>query len=659
MNDVFAFDTETAKGKAILITYAVWSGFDPKHGHEADTYSREPKSKKDIVRFLANMAKDHNTGWCFNIDYDVCALLKWFSYDEITKIYLGETVKLDRNLSVSYIPRKCFTVEFLDKDEKGNLHTYICKIFDLYQYYVSSLNNASKKYLKEKKKDLPKKIITNLHLKTVYKKNRRKIIEYAEKDAWLTWMLAERFMRMLKESGVNVKTFYSGGSIAMRHIKKFVKIPQIHDEKIKEFVKRGYFGGRVEFINRGKMKNISLYDINSAYPYAISRLKRIKKLRFENQISKNADYFFVECDFELYGNIKISPFAYRDKIVKYPFGKFENIVLDNYTFNNCKPYFKNLKIKTVLNVYCKKNDFLFKKIVHKLYAERQKGEAQNYIYKLILNAFYGKLAQKDRSLLKLDEKQTLNLLTKNYRKDGGKRFFEKYIKKICPSCYKKGNVQKECKSYCCITYRKRYSNYLKKFSIVQTNEGFYQDKKQNSNFSNIIYASLITAYIRNMMFEVAKETGFKNIVGFMTDCIFSKKPIPKKYIDKNKKIKTLGKFSLKTKSWLYVIGTGIYQHKYESKFRGYSLKKSLIEIVKKGKKKNIIGIKSIQRIGLGQTLLHWNEIKDFNILKDTEKRMDLNFDSKRNWEQLFSTFGESLRKEITSKPLFINGNTEK
>ena len=58
-----------------------------------------------------------------------------------------------------------------------------------------------------------------------------------------------------------------------------VKIPFFKElpYDLQEFAWNSYFGGRFEIIQRGFIGKAWIYDINSAYPYALSKIPDITK----------------------------------------------------------------------------------------------------------------------------------------------------------------------------------------------------------------------------------------------------------------------------------------------------------------------------------------------------------------------------------------------
>lgn len=344
VKDFFAFDTETDKGKAFIISVA-----------GKGVYTYKTTKAEHITEFLKDVIKKRwgNIGWCYNLDYDVIAILKYYGDDIITRLYLTKEIVIE-GITISYVPRK-----FLTLKSKGKT----VYIFELMQYFNMSLDRAGEKYLGKRKKEIGgKKAKQNIF--ALYKLNPDKIIEYCEKDAELTVELAEKLESMLQVSGIDVSKYYSCGYLAKQYLKKHgVRFNPLTNEKIIEFVRPAYFGGRIEFMRRGAFKRVYQYDINSAYPYAITKLEQIIGYKFSDKIDPEAKYYFVDCIVNIPEKTHFSPLAYRNKqgLITYPTGVI-SITLDNITFNTLKKQRMITKINKVLNVYTN-GEKPFKKLV--------------------------------------------------------------------------------------------------------------------------------------------------------------------------------------------------------------------------------------------------------------------------------------------------------
>lgn len=583
--EIFSFDTETRNGGAFICsTYGKG---------KAKTF--KIKSEADVTDFMYRLIDKEfgNVGFAYNLDYDVIALLKYYGDLQILRLYLEKEITI-KDMKIGYIPKKFL---YIQRNKK------IVYVFELMQYFNMSLDKAGEIYLGERKDDFTKAEKKRIY--SIYKKNPKRVIKYCEQDARLTTRLAEKLDTMVSDFGLSIQKYYSCGYIAKQYLKsKDIKYPPLRDEKIIEMVKPAYFGGRIEFTQRGYFKSLYQYDINSAYPFACAKLENIINCRRLNFIDKTAKYFFADCEIEIKRR-DISPLAYRDKnLIVYPSGKIRQRI-DNFTYDTLKKEGSIIKVYDVLNVYTDGTK-PFERMINTLYKRRMVcKEDEKYIIKIILNSLYGKFAEKRKDYIKIEEEEALILMDKALTKNLGSR-------------------------------------------VLDTEIGYYVRQIEYSKHSNLMYASLITSYIRNYLYDVIKEMGTDNVIGTMTDCIFSKTKLPIQYISEKKEI---GKFSLKEKSECYIVGSGVYCSDSGSKLRGYNLKANLITMAKENRYADVLRIKSTERKGMGKLVVQGIDIMQLNEISDAEKVLNLNFDVKREWYGGFKNFGESLTTSIQSNTI--------
>ena len=178
------------------------------------------------------------------------------------------------------------------------------------------------------------------------------------------------------------------------HIPKFDDIPY----KVQDIAWKSYYGGRFEILKRGFIGVGHLYDINSAYPFALSQIPDLTKGKWikRKSIHKNSKlgFFKIECDIP---DCKyIPPFAFRNnnKII-FSAGKFVTYCTLK-ELQACKE-----KLYRILEGYQFITDssiYLYRKFISELYKKRMELKEKNNLLqlplKVILNSIYGKTAQR-------------------------------------------------------------------------------------------------------------------------------------------------------------------------------------------------------------------------------------------------------------------------
>lgn len=653
------FDTETQDGKAFLCcTY---------DGKESKDYLIN--SKQDAIDFFNDFHSSTRLAFCYNLDYDASALLKYFGQDALIKLYLGQSIIVG-NLKIRYIPRKCLYItkykneikkekipfgaeenpkdieEFNRKrsDTQGTIYVY-----DIWQFFQMPLNKASQKYLGEKKHDVSKKWMKTLKKYFLNPRHTSRIIKYCRQDARLTWLLSKKFLSMLVDAGITSEEkadkgrYYSAGYIAKKYIKSKVNVPYINDPDVVNFMEPAYFGGRIEVMRRGYFDKAYQVDMNSAYPFALANLKKIYHHSFSNKVDSSADYFFADCEFTMKKDY-ILPVPLRFDIWKYPHGT-ARATIDNRTFNNIIKAGGTInKVHQSLNVYCE-NTFPFKATVERLYAQRSKSEAHKYIFKMLLTAYTGKLNEKKSSTRMVPQHEEAKVLQNLNQYNNSLDSFEHDVQNNCPTCFYLGKVQGKCKNPVCIEYRKEFRWVRKPLDIYYLGKNMFENKKYLANGTNVIYAGLVTSTIRNAVYEKGHALG-EDLIGFLTDGILSRVPVKGTG-------NGLGEFSKKYEGWLYLLGSGIYQTSEGTKFRGFNSEHNLLELSDKFSKTDHMEIPSLSRVGMGRAVGSPEKFSQFNMLLDKKPKLNVNFDRNRLWGTPFKNYGEALKGNINSEPICI------
>lgn len=565
--NIIGLDTETIKGYARLICLSDGRVF-------------KIKNKQDVIKFFEGFSQENFIA--FNADYDIQALLKYFPNYLLEKLMLG--------ISTAYGRKKLFYIK--DKFLKFGSNY----IFDCMQFFHTSLDKASKKYLNKKKGEVD---VKNLDEKSIYSD---KIINYCINDAVLCLELFNYFQISLPKSVVDCRPF-SSASYSQDYFKKEIK-NSLPSRKVNDIFHKAYRGGRFEVLKRGYFKNVFLYDINSAYPDELCKLKEFS----ENTKLKCIPKYFKEADYSVYKlkvSIKreyLSPLVYPIGIrLIYPVGEYE-IWVTKSEFEELEKY-EVQKILFGLHIFidegCQKS-FPFKKKMDWLYSMKKKSDNKE-AYKVILNGLYGKLAQ--RILKYVTEKQFNSF-------KGTEELIDSYVDW-------EGN------------------------KYVQ-----FEDMRK----SNFIYASEITAQCRMKMYRTAMEKPEKIIV-IATDSIISEEELDVPLSDK------MGDWHYEKWDELYLIGCGVYFYrkgeKWFSKNRGYKIegdrvKERIDKILRSSQEK--VGYTVSSKLTIRQARIRHTEWLA-NIIGTEEKYVYINMDRKRIWDREWSSGQDILRGNIESRPI--------
>lgn len=355
----------------------------------------------------------------FAIHFDIQHWIKDLSDDKIIRLLNNEEITF-YGYKLRYITKK-----FLIITKKGK-RVYIYDISSFFQSSLLktieqmnlSLTNHEKEYL-EKGKSLRGENFKSMDV--------LEIIEYNKIECIVTERIADKLKDILLNAKMNSNSisfnlfparFYGAGAVAKK-VLKILNFGVISNneknlsEKIKKFIYSSYYGGRAEIFKIGSFKNVYKYDINSAYPFVLSKLKKIKNYKIKKINKEFSNYNFIDeniyyietdfrnCDNELIG---VLPFRRKDGYIIYP-----QRVRGNYFGIECKYLndlvkkckFGSFKIYSVLEINYSEELLFEEGFIENIYKKRlelkEKNDASQIAYKLILNSLYGKLAQQTGS----------------------------------------------------------------------------------------------------------------------------------------------------------------------------------------------------------------------------------------------------------------------
>jgi len=240
-----------------------------------------------------------------------------------------------------------------------------------------------------------------------YKKNRTAVRQYCIWDCKLTKELSQHWIEMV----VKAFDFYparwiSPGYLAEKVlINHGIKVPFFKDlpYDLQEFAFNSYFGGRFEIIQRGFIGKAWLYDINSAYPHALSKMPDILKGTWRSglkSINNKAllGFFLIEVRYDVCEYLP--SFAFRrvtqnNDLVCFPSGNFVTYT----TLEELKSVDKNnYKILDSWQYFDDNPAYPFRDFIQKHYDKRmqlkKQGNPLELPIKIILNSIYGKMGQK-------------------------------------------------------------------------------------------------------------------------------------------------------------------------------------------------------------------------------------------------------------------------
>jgi DNA polymerase type B, organellar and viral len=327
----------------------------------------------------------------YNLKYDSGAILFHLTNEEKQELWIRNTVRHGA-YRITYIPHKNLTIA------KGK---YRVKIWDIAQFFRSSLDHAAEKYLHKNKICVGSKDFTRHQTRN--RKKLARIIRYCIRDAELTAELGNYFLAKLREFGIRPTSLYSQASLSFGYyaengsIINSWRLWKQYRELLKYAVE-SYEGGKFEVTARGAFDGYE-YDLCSAYPSAIRNLIDISsaRIKFTKRYQKKAVYGFLRvkvfnpkglylpCGI-LRGNLRIYPAGeYYCTITKIEYEYLKKIKVRCFVYSAWWIFIDGKKTRP----YKKTTDFLFS--LKRSF--KGKDEMLYSLTKIMLNGFYGKTCE--------------------------------------------------------------------------------------------------------------------------------------------------------------------------------------------------------------------------------------------------------------------------
>lgn len=337
--------------------------------------------------------------FCHNLEYDMGVLFKGIIMESFKEIDMNESFDY-KGLKFDIIyPKPAFLK--VRSAKRGKFNGKIVLYFmDTLPFFRGSLDYMAKKL------DLPVRKLK----KPEYLGERKPTKEefpYFEKysmiDAEAVYYLGKEFMKFHEKYDVDPKTTISPASLSSKTFRRqFLKkeIPLPKNKMANYMALKSYWGGRTEAFCGGKV-DIKVYDYNSFYPYAMSKIF----LPTDETAWKYTDTFKSRFGFyRIRGEMpfmKVSPIPVKNERLMFPVGKFD-VTTTGFEAEDILRYGKNCKIIHGY-YYTGTRDYSMRKYVRHFYDEKNnidsKTDPAGYTRaKLLLNSLYGKMIQINRGI---------------------------------------------------------------------------------------------------------------------------------------------------------------------------------------------------------------------------------------------------------------------
>jgi len=394
-----AFRFETIDGEATSDgRYVLLGCSDGKH-----LYDRKGLSTKACLEFLTT--RSVGTLWGFAFDYDTNQILGGLDVTTLeilayrNRCYFGE-------YRIVHLPGKMLRVTNRDTGQTTTVwdaYSFIRTSFARWLRDWKIAQPAELAFIEEMKEARPD--FADDDLKRIRQYNRLELV--------LLHRGVEELLGRIRASGYKPASFHSPGSVSAAVMKHF----HVRDhkglmpERVLEAARLAYYGGRFETRMIGRIAGpLYHYDINSAYPAAASRLPCFACGRWttprEVDLAEPDQLVFITWkprgpsrrpqDRPPFGAF---PVRLAAGSLRYPLASSEGGWYWSQEANAGRALAR-VKVQAAIRFVrgCDHEPFAF---IPDLYHLRRKlqdeGDPAEYVFKLILNSCYGKLAQRPRS----------------------------------------------------------------------------------------------------------------------------------------------------------------------------------------------------------------------------------------------------------------------
>lgn len=157
---------------------------------------------------------------------------------------------------------------------------------------------------------------------------------------------------------------------------------------------------------------------------------------------------------------------------------------------------------------------------------------------------------------------------------------------------------------------------------------------------NPIYGAIITANVRLRVARLQNE--YNSIYAVHTDSVLSTKELPLKVSLK------IGEWSLTCQGLGIILGSGVYQVGDKVRFRGFPMRTPLFELLNKSPP--IITIPDKRALSWREVVFHNWSTDLINRFEEIDKQLNINFDTKRQWDDAWQDGDDALERVIDSSP---------
>jgi hypothetical protein len=359
----------------------------------------------ECLEFLARPTPKSRseTRLIFGSSFDVAHWVKDFTAEQRERLYAGERVTFER-WTVEYLPRRLFVIYDHETPNKPQI-----KYHDVSSWFQGSFLDAVTEWIGEP----PALLVRGKRERGTWRHwSLARIRSYNLLECELLVQLVLKMDAGLKRLSppITLRSWYGPGAAAswlLNHAPGLYTdfryfSPEHVGDGLLDPMRRAYFGGRIELTRLGTVKRLYRYDINSAYPWALSHLYTLTyqwTLVTTWTAQPQSQMSIWRVSWRLPPGSPLGPFPFRetDGLISYPLtGE------GWYWWPEVSAALRSFGARAIRvdHGYVNIGDeySVLRELVHARYLERQAlraaGDPAERLLKLAMNAMYGKFIQR-------------------------------------------------------------------------------------------------------------------------------------------------------------------------------------------------------------------------------------------------------------------------
>lgn len=373
---------------------------------------------QELCKFIIDVGRQNPTAWHvgFAFNYDMNMIIQSLSERKLRELHENQYTYVSGAES-RYCIRICKGKWFSVSEHQANwertskpANKFTVRIYDIFGFFACSFVKAVHSMLGCGADECDNGCVPGL-ISVVEGKGFRGSFddyEYVEKywtvEIELLRQVAEMLRKQFYDAGFNITQWYGPGALASYSLskRKMKNHMKVSPENVSEAAQHAYAGGRFELYKVGRIKGpVYSYDINSAYPFAISQLPSLQNGRWEYEEKPSSVEWFAVYHVRLRRRLAFplapGPLFHRDRNgnISYPWflegwywgpevkqlaGVPDVEIVEGYIFVEDDPNFS--PFSWVKGMYETRRDW------------KAAGNPNQMALKLTLNSLYGKMAQR-------------------------------------------------------------------------------------------------------------------------------------------------------------------------------------------------------------------------------------------------------------------------